>query len=71
MMDLNESPVLMLLDPSPPAQSRDLPVRLFESGALLPLRPRPVAMSDTTSFHTVLYAQRRILLPTAVLLTCL
>lgn len=53
MTDLNESPVLMLLDPSPPAQSRDLPVRLFESGALLPLRPRPVAMSDTTSHGSV------------------
>ena len=70
MMDMNESPVLMLLDPSPPAQSRDLPVRLFESGALPSLRPS-VAMSDNTSFSTkLLYAHRPLFL-TAGLLSCL
>lgn len=34
MVALNESPVLLLLDPTPQPGQRDLPVRLFESGEL-------------------------------------
>lgn len=36
IMALNESPVLLLLDPMPQPGQRDLPVRLFESGARPP-----------------------------------
>ena len=44
VMALNESPVFLLLDPAPRPAGKELPLKLYESGApLTPVGPYPSA----------------------------
>lgn len=55
MSDLNESPVLLLLDVTPRPNARELPVRLFESGAAH--CPESTLADSSQSLHDVFQCQ--------------
>lgn len=59
IMALNESPVLLLLDPTPQPGQRDLPVRLFESGATVTASFFPNDRGITQAVKHPTYCGRR------------